>query len=127
MADTTPTTVTLTRDGSNKFGVPEGEWNQQGTQIEFHVNVINETSSAHTYTSIRLTIYGDSPTGTPLGYKDIANVTVNAGNTVQLHDYVTGLNKSSYSYNSYWIVVTDLTSGSTIQSKYNMVEDYGGM
>lgn len=127
MADTTPTTVTLTRDGSNKFGVPEGEWNQAGTQIEFHVNVINETSSAHTYTSIRLTIYGDSPTGTPLGYKDIANVTVNAGNTVQLHDYVTGLNKSSYSYNSYWIVVTDLTSGSTIQSKYNMVEDYGGM
>lgn len=124
MADTTPTTVTLTRDGSNKFEVPEGEWNQAGSRVNFTIYAVNETSAAHTYTTIRVTIYGDSPNGTELGYTDISNTTVAAGQTAQLTGYVTAT-KSGHS--SYWIVVTDLTSGSTIQSKYNQVEDYGGM
>ena len=125
MADTTPVSVTFTRDGSNKFEVPMGEWNQAGNRVDFEVDVVNETSVAHTYTTIRITIYGDSPTGTEMGHKDISNTTVSANSTTTLNGYVSGLSKSGH--NSYWIVVADLTSGSTIQSKYNQVEDYSGM
>ena len=123
MADTTPVQVTLTRDGSNKFEVPMGEWNQAGTEVGYEVDVVNETSVSHQYTTIRISIYGGSSTGTELGHTDILNTTVSAGQTTTLTGSVSA---TKAGYNSYWIVVTDLTSGSTIQSKYNQVEDYSG-
>ena len=124
MADTTPVQITLTRDGSNYFDVPLGEWNQAGTSVSYEVDVHNDTGVAHTYTKIRVSIYGGSYYGTELGHTDINNVSVAAGAISTLTGTVTATKSG---YNSYWIVVTDLTSGTTIQSKYNQVEDYSGM
>ena len=125
MAETTPISIRLTRDGVNKFEMPEGEWNQANNAVNYTIYVVNETSTAHQYTKIRVTIYGGSYYGDELGHADINNVTINAYTTQSFSGSITGLNKSGY--NSYWIVVSDLTSGSTIQSKYSQVEDYSGM
>ena len=126
MADTAPIQVTLTRDGSNYFGVPSGEWSQNNNQVTYDVDIFNDTSVAHTYTTIRITIKGDSPTAqnTDIAHVDITNTTVAALSNQTLHGTITATKSG---YNSYWIVVTDLTSGTTIQSKYNQVEDYDGM
>lgn len=124
MADTTPVSVTLTTNGSNYFDIPTGEWNQSGTQVAYSCDVLNETSSNHTYSSIRISIMGGSATGTEIGFVNLTNITVNAHGYRTLTGNITA-NKSGY--NSYWIVISDHTSGSTIRWRSNMVEDYGGM
>ena len=120
MADTTPIDITLTLDGSNYIDVPEGQWNQAGSSLAYSIDLVNETSSAHVYSSIVITIHGGSQTGPLLGTKTVQNITVNARSTNVQTGTITAT-KSGYS--SYWIVVADGTSGSTIRSKYNQIED----
>lgn len=127
MADTQPVSVTLTTQGSNHFGsMPWGEWNQAGTAVSYEIDIINETSSIHIYTGIRIAIKGGSPfaSGDTLGYVDLSNVSV-AGHTTETKTGTITATKSGYT--SYWIVVHDLTTGSTIDDVYLQVEDYGGM
>ena len=121
MADTQPISITLTTQGSNHFDPPYGMWNQSGTAVEYSCDIVNETSSSHTYSSIRISIRGNSYTGTELGYVNLSNVTVSSHST----ETKTGtISASKSGYSSYWIVITDLTSGSTIRSMYNQIEDY---
>jgi hypothetical protein len=121
MDDTQPVSITLTTQGSNHFDTPEGMWNQAGTAVSYSCDIVNETSGAHTYSSIRISIRGNSYTGTELGYVNLSNVSVSAHST----ETKTGtISASKSGYSSYWIVITDLTSGSTIRSMYNQIEDY---
>lgn len=125
MADTQPVSVTLTTQGSNRFGpAPWGEWNQAGTAVTYEIDIINETSTPHTYTGVRISIRGGSRNGNELGYVVLSNVTV-AGHTTDTKAGTVTANKSGYT--SYWIVVHDQTTGSTIDDVYMQVEDYGGM
>ena len=121
MADTQPISITLTTQGSNHFDTPEGMWNQAGTAVNYTCDIVNDTSSSHTYSSIRISIRGNSYTGTELGYVNLSNVTV-SGHSTETKTGTISATKSGYS--SYWIVITDLTSGSTIRSMYNQIEDY---
>jgi hypothetical protein len=121
MDDTQPVSITLTTQGSNHFDTPEGMWNQAGTAVSYSCDIVNETSSAHTYSSIRISIRGNSYTGTELGYVNLSNVSVSAHST----ETKTGtISATKSGYSSYWIIITDLTSGSTIRSMYNQIEDY---
>jgi hypothetical protein len=125
MADTQPVSVTLTTQGSNHFGsMPWGEWNQAGTAVTYEIDIINDTSTPHTYTGVRISIRGGSRYGNELGYVVLSNVTV-AGHTTDTKAGTITANKSGYT--SYWIVVHDQTTGSTIDDVYMQVEDYGGM
>lgn len=125
MADTQPVSVTLTTQGSNHFGsMPWGEWNQAGTAVSYEIDIINETASLHVYSGVRISIRGGSRYGTELGYVVLSNVSV-AGHTTETKTGTITATKSGYS--SYWIVVHDQTTGSTIDDVYMQVEDYGGM
>ena len=124
MADTQPVSVTLTTQGSNHFNTPEGEWNQAGTAVSYSVEIVNETANLHVYSGIRIAIKGGSHDGPNLGWVDLSNVSV-SGHTTETRTGTISATKSGYT--SYWIVISDLTSGSTIDLKYNQVEDYGGM
>ena len=124
MADTTPVTVTLTTNGSNYIDEPYGMWNNQaGTEVYYEVDLVNDTSSSHTYDTIRISIIGGSPTGTELAHVDISNTSVQGHTTETITGTITA---TKAGYSSYWIVVTDLTSGTTIRSRYNQIEDYDG-
>lgn len=124
MGITSPISITLTTNGSNYFDTPFGEWNQAGTSVSYECDIINDTSNTKNYTSIRISIRGGSPTGQELGYTTLTNVSVGAHSTSTRTGTISAT-KSGYA--SYWIVISDLTSGSTISSANNQVEDYGGM
>ncbi|MBR3330124.1 MAG: hypothetical protein IKG25_02775 [Mogibacterium sp.] len=121
MADTQPVNITLTTQGSNHFDPPYGMWNQAGTAVEYSCDIVNETSSSHTYTGIRISIHGNSINNQPIGYVDLLNVTV-AGHTTETKTGTISATKSGYS--SYWIKIHDLTNGTTIDDMYWQVEDY---
>ena len=125
MADTTPISVTLSTQGSVYFEMPYGEWNQAGNQVSYEIIINNETSNSRQFSQVNITIYGDSPTsGTEIGH--VYRTGISAGPRAQTT--LTGTISASRSgYQSYWIVVSDGTSGSTIPNKYSQVEDYGGM
>lgn len=124
LADITPISVTLLTHGSNYFDYIDGEWNSGGTAVSYDLQIKNETSTAHSYSTITLSIYKDTLTSNPVATKTITNTTVNANSTVNL----TGtISVSKQDGSVYWITVVDNTSGSTIPSINNQVEEYGGM
>ena len=124
MAETSAYSVTLSTTGSNYFGTPYGEWNQAGTSVSYEVDLYNDTGSTHVYSSIRISIRGGSATGTEIGGVNLTNVSVTTHSIRTLTGSVTA---TKAGYDTYWIVITDNTSGSTIQSKHDQVDDYGGM
>ena len=121
-ADTTQYSIELTRDGSVYLQMPYGEWNQAGTQVSYSIDIVNDTSSSFTLSSLVITIYGGSAQGTDIGHVTLSNVTVSANTTRTLTGTITATKSG---YGSYWIVAAP--SGTTLQQKYSEVEDYGGM
>lgn len=124
LADTTPISIELLTHGSNYFDYIDGEWSSGGTYISYELQIANETASAHTYTSITISIYKDSMSSNPVATKTLTNITVSA-NSQQTLTGIISVSKVTGSV--YWIAVADNTSGSTIPGINNQVEDYSGM
>lgn len=124
LADITPISVTLLNHGSNYFDYINGEWNSNGTAIYYDLQIANETSTAHLYSTIRISIYKDSLNSNPVAWTDITNTTVNASSTKNLTGPISVTKQAG---SVYWIVVADLTTGTTIPSINYQVEEYGGM
>ena len=122
MADVTPTQITLTRDGSVYMMMPWGQWNQPGSQVEYEIIIVNDTSTSRTFSQVVITIYGGSHVGTDIGHVTRTNVYCAANQRTAVSGTISAT-KSGYS--SYWIVAT--IPGTTIEQKYSQVEDYGGM
>lgn len=123
MADTTPISVTFSRDGSVSFDdVVIGEWTEDHDQVYYDITINNTSSTAHTFSEIYICIKGDSYAGNelPNAHVRLYNVTVPANDSVNLTGYI---NAVMTGYDSYWIVVSDATQFSTIVSKYMPVDD----
>ena len=119
MADVTPLSITLTTTGSVYIEMPDAMWNQNGTSVDYSFELVNTTGSAYNFSRIVVTVYGGSATGSPLGSITLTNQSVGALNRKTLSGTV---NASKSGYDSYWIVVS--ASSTTIESKYNQIEDY---
>lgn len=122
-ADIVPIDITLTLNGSNYIDLPEGMWNQAGSAVNFEVDLVNETSVVHNYTSLIVTVFGGSYAGDTLGQLTVGAKQVAARSRLTVTGTVAAT-KSGYS--SYWIVVRDGTSGTTIRQAYNQIEDWDG-
>lgn len=121
MADTTPLSIELTTVGTTYFDTVEGIWNAANTAVSYTVGIENESAASHHFDAIIVSIYAESYTGTLLAQKTISNIDVSGNDSAQL----TGsISVAKGSYTSYWIVVADATSGSTITRKYNQIEEY---
>ncbi len=122
MADTTRYSIEFTRDGSVYMMMPWAQWNQAGTQVEYEIVIVNDTSTSRTFSQVVITIYGGSYVGTDIGHVTRTNVYCAAGQSTVVSGTISA-NKSGYS--SYWIVAN--IPNTTIEQKYSQVEDYGGM
>ena len=117
MADTTPISITLSRDGSIYMMLPYGQWNSAGTQVSYEILVINDTS-VDRYFTVNISIMGGSHTGADLGHVTRSNMLIARNQTTA----ITGtINASRSGYNSYWIVAS--IPNSTIETKYAQVDE----